>query len=88
MEENENTVITYENVGDLIQNWECSYIDFFKTNILEVLQSKLCSDEKGKYQNLTIKDVDDIAENLLESDIFFDELDKFILDELEYKINK
>lgn len=77
----ENEILTSENIGEAIEEQTvCSYTDFFKINILELLQSKLA--ENDNY-NITLEKVETIAENLLENDELFDMLDSFILEELE-----
>ncbi len=77
----EKEILSNENIGECIGNQEVlSSLDFFKLNILELLQTKLSENEN---YICSLDDVEMVAENLLENDELYDMLDSFILEELE-----
>lgn len=77
----EKEILSNENIGEYIGNQEIlSSLDFFKLNILELLQAKLSENENYM---CSLDDVEMVTENLLENDELYDMLDSFILEELE-----
>lgn len=79
--ENSNKILNIENIGNILTEQEClSFSDFFKILTLELLQSKFAQGEKYK---INLEDIEEIAENLVNNDEIYYELDKYINEEIE-----
>ena len=77
----ENKILTSENIGDVLEEQSVnSYLDFFKMNVLELLQAKLAEGEDYKF---TEEDIEEISDYLLNNDELFDTLDSFIIEEMD-----
>lgn len=83
----ESKILNSENIGDVLEEQSVnSYLDFFKMNVLELLQAKLAEGENYKF---TEEDIEEISDYLLNNDDLFDMLDNFIIDEMnKYKFYK
>lgn len=77
----ENKILTSENIEDVLEEQSVnSYLDFFKMNVLELLQEKLA---EGKDYKFTEEDIEEISDYLLNNDELFDTLDSFIIEEMD-----